>query len=59
MPGKFWTSSVSRFRMRASIACDRAGRRAECRPAHTHLTTGIANSAPLPMLSGQRCMTLL
>jgi hypothetical protein len=28
-------------------------------PRFGYLATGIANSAPLAMLSGQRCMTLL
>ena len=28
------------------------------RPVGSYLAVGIANSAPLPMLAGQRCMTL-
>ena len=55
--GKAAPSGVARSRLCRSVATPPG--EARKRFGDPHPATGIVNSAPLPMLSGQRCITLL
>ncbi|CAB3834061.1 hypothetical protein LMG26686_01096 [Achromobacter mucicolens] len=51
-------SGVARIRA-PPVRCDAPWGEALRASGGRHLATGIVNSAPLAMLSGQRCITLL